>query len=80
MHIIDIYTKFYAHSCVKIYQTRTLIQMALLVDMLKKITSCVSTLWGLQEMRFEAVFDGASYLTMVVISTAMSCFTAVRGS
>lgn len=71
--------KKFAHSCVKIYQTRLLIQMALIVDMLKKISSYVSTLWELQEMRFEAIFDDVSYVTLVVISTAMSCFTAVRG-
>lgn len=76
MLVIDRYTQICRQSC-KDISKKILIQMALIVEMLKKICSCVSTLWGLQELRFEAVFDSCSYATMAVISTVASCVFAV---
>ncbi|KAH0767170.1 hypothetical protein KY290_003073 [Solanum tuberosum] len=33
----------------------------------------ITTLWELQEMRFSAIFDDLSYITMTIITAAVSC-------
>lgn len=50
----------------------------MLLEILKGLRLCVSTLWDLQEMRFSAIFDDLSSVATAIIMAAVSCLIATR--
>ncbi|WOH14003.1 hypothetical protein DCAR_0933518 [Daucus carota subsp. sativus] len=52
--------------------------MGILKEMIEQMSWCISVRWELQDMRFDAIYNDVRFIAMAVVSTALSCFIAVR--
>ncbi|CAN1141516.1 hypothetical protein LINPERPRIM_LOCUS25542 [Linum perenne] len=52
--------------------------MKFLMEMVEGASHCIGTLWELQEMRFESIFDNMTWVAISIVTAAFSYFMAAR--